>query len=456
MKNSTEDISTSGRVESTEYHVSEYFTEHSDLPSKSHCRLSKALRYGKWFVLKSLKPEYAADPVYQGLLEKEFQLMVQLNHPNVVRVYGMEEDPVMGHAIVMEWVDGRTLQEMLEEHPSEEVLRGVTKQLLDALGYCHAHQIIHRDLKPSNILITRNGNNVKVIDFGLSDSDGFAVLKDPAYTKSYASPEQLAGETLDCRTDLYAFGLILRQMFPNKYRRIARKCVQPLKEKRYGSAALIAAALAGQERRKRILLWGLIILVLAALLVGLLQIGKPFKETIVRQEVPGAMPVAAEADTTEKETFQDTLSRGTLPVVSSPTLQSDENLLKKAEDDLRSDYDSITNAFNKRIQNGEFVYREMFQWNRTIAIYQFSIQTQRRKAQVPAPLRYSFQELGMSLYAKLNSQYVEYDERYPSFVELHNKKQLSEEEYARLNEKTLEYGEEVKRLSYLLNEVAAE
>lgn len=456
MKNSTDDISTSGRVESTEYRVTEYFTEHSDLPSKSYCRLCKALRYGKWFVLKALKPEYAADPVYQGLLEKEFQLMLQLNHPNVVHVYSMEEDAVMGRAIVMEWVDGRTLQELLEENPTEEVLRGVTNQLLDALGYCHAQQIIHRDLKPSNILVTRNGNNVKIIDFGLSDSDGFAVLKDPAYTKAYASPEQLAGETLDCRTDLYAFGLILRQMFPNKYQRVARKCVQPLREKRYNSAARVAAALADTERRKKRLLWVMVILVVVALFVTLLQIWKPFKETTVRQEVPATAPVVAGTDSMERAPVQDTLVSGTLPAASSHPIQADESLLKKAEDDLRHDYDSIAAVLDKKMQKGEFVYREMFQWNRTIALYQLSIQTQRRKAQVPESLLYSFQEFGISLYAKLNSHYMEYDSRYPSFVELYKEKQLSEEEYARLNKETLEYGEEVKRLARLLNEVAAE
>lgn len=172
-------------------------------------------RYGKWFVLKSLKAEYTSDPVYNGLLDKEYQLMMQLNHPNVVRVYGMEEDAVMGRSIVMEWVDGLTLEELMQEKPSIELRRTICRQILDALAYCHAQQIIHRDLKPSNILITRNGNNVKIIDFGLSDSDGFAVLKEPAYTEAYAAPEQLAGEELDCRTDLYAFGRILNQLFPS-------------------------------------------------------------------------------------------------------------------------------------------------------------------------------------------------------------------------------------------------
>lgn len=172
-------------------------------------------RYGKWFVLKSLKAEYTSDPVYNGLLDKEYQLMMQLDHPNVVRVYGMEEDAVMGRSIVMEWVDGLTLEELMQEKPLIELRRTICRQILDALAYCHAQQIIHRDLKPSNILITRNGNNVKIIDFGLSDSDGFAVLKEPAYTEAYAAPEQLAGEELDCRTDLYAFGRILNQLFPS-------------------------------------------------------------------------------------------------------------------------------------------------------------------------------------------------------------------------------------------------
>ncbi|MBQ9509089.1 MAG: serine/threonine protein kinase, partial [Bacteroidales bacterium] len=193
----TDNISTSGFVPSSEYVVSGQFSEFIELPSRGYCRLYKAQRNGQWFTLKALKPEVAHDPVHQGMFEKEFNLMMQLNHPNVVRVYSREEVPGVGLGIVMEYVDGRTLEEFLTEKPTQSVRESVARQLLEAIGYCHGKQIIHRDLKPSNVLVTYNGNRVKLIDFGLSDSDRYAVLKEPAYTKAYAAPEQLSGGEVD-------------------------------------------------------------------------------------------------------------------------------------------------------------------------------------------------------------------------------------------------------------------
>ena len=271
MINNPDDISTSGFVSSSEYSVSAQFTGHREIGSKGYCRLYKAQRHGQWFVLKGLKPEYAQDPVYQGFLEKEFELMMQLHHPNTVQVYSKEKDAVTGTCIVMEFVDGRTLDAFLEENPPQKIRETVAQQLLDAIGYCHGKQILHRDLKPSNVLVTHNGNHVKLIDFGLSDSDRYAVLKGPAYTKAYAAPEQLAGESVDCHTDLYAFGLILRQLYPNRYGRVARKCTQPQKEKRYASAAEVAAAMKKEDRQRRLIPWLLVVaLAIVALAVPVL------------------------------------------------------------------------------------------------------------------------------------------------------------------------------------------
>ena len=250
-----DDISTFGFVPSSEYVVSGRFSDFLELSSRGYCRLHKAQRNGQWFTLKTLKPEVANDPVYQGMFEKEFNLMMQLNHPNVVRVYSREEVPGVGLGIVMEYVDGRTLEEFLTENPTRSVRETVARQLLEAIGYCHGKQIIHRDLKPSNVLITYNGNRVKLIDFGLSDSDHYAVLKEAAYTKAYAAPEQLAGGEVDNRTDLYAFGLILKQLFPNRYGRVVRKCIQPLKERRYASAEEGAEAMRSCKRGRRLMPW---------------------------------------------------------------------------------------------------------------------------------------------------------------------------------------------------------
>ncbi len=268
MFDASDNSSTSGFVSSSEYVVSGQFSEFIELPSRGYCRLYKTQRNGQWFTLKALKPEVAHDPVHQGMFEKEFNLMMQLNHPNIVRVYSREEIPDFGPCIVMEYVDGRTLDDFIKGNPTQSARESLARQLLEAIGYCHGKQIVHRDLKPSNILVTYNGNRVKLIDFGLSDSDHYAVLKEPAYTKAYAAPEQLAGGEVDNRTDLYAFGLILKQLFPNQYGHVVRKCLQPRREKRYASAEEVMMAMRRIMRiRKSIPLWCVLFLTIIAISV---------------------------------------------------------------------------------------------------------------------------------------------------------------------------------------------
>jgi len=238
------DQSTSGFAKRLDFSVSHNFTDHTPMPSKSYCRLFKAQRYGKWHVLKGLQPEHSADPAYIAMLEKEFNTAVRMDHPNIVHVYGPHDDSVAGPCLVMEYIDGRTLDKFLEEKPSATLRRKVAMQLLDAMRYFHSLQIVHRDLKPANILITRNGDNVKLIDFGLSDTDDYAILKEPAYTKAYAAPEQMTdGTPIDCRTDIYAFGLMLKQLFTNRYRHIVRRCTQHNPDKRYADAQAVAKAM---------------------------------------------------------------------------------------------------------------------------------------------------------------------------------------------------------------------
>lgn len=141
------------------------------LQSRSHTMLYVATRYGRRFLLKSLTPEAARLTDYQLQQQKEFQLGVSLNHPNVAATYSLEEVPGVGMCIVQEWIDGVTLGEWLRTKPSKAARKRVFSQLMDALEYIHSLQLVHHDLKPDNILITRNGANVKLIDFGLSATD---------------------------------------------------------------------------------------------------------------------------------------------------------------------------------------------------------------------------------------------------------------------------------------------
>ena len=265
LHNGSDPASSSGEVTSSFENISDVFTAYAEIPSGGFNRLYKAKRYGKWFVLKGLKPEFQRKAVYNELLTKEFELGVQMDHPNIAHTFSFETDPVAGPCIVMEYVDGCTLKEFLAQKPSAAVRRKIAKEVLSAMSYFHGKQIIHRDLKPDNILITHNGHNVKIIDFGLADTDYHGVFKQPAGSDKYAAPEQKSGGVaLDCRADIYAFGVVLRRIFPCSYRGVARKCTQPDREKRFGNAEEI---LQRMERRQR--LFPMLVILTAVAVIGI-------------------------------------------------------------------------------------------------------------------------------------------------------------------------------------------
>jgi serine/threonine protein kinase len=283
--NAMNDISTSGPIQEQFILSTDLSTAYEPLESRSFNQLMKVKRQGRWFVLKGLKSEYRHQQVYLELLKKEYELMVQLDHPNIVRVSAKEINDELGPCIVMEYIDGVTLDQFLESKPSQQVRRKVVDQLIDALAYIHGKQIVHRDLKPSNILVTHNGNNVKIIDFGLSDADDYAILKQAAGTVSYMAPEQLEhGAKIDCHGDQYAFGLLLGKLFPYRYRHIAAKCTREEAAKRFPDMEAVRKALERQDqiRRSSPLVMTVLLAALCVWLVARRPVASPeVPETIV-------------------------------------------------------------------------------------------------------------------------------------------------------------------------------
>lgn len=281
------------------------FYNYVELSDKGYNRIFKAQRNGKWYILKGLRTDVADRSQYQDLLAKEFDLMSQFDHPNIVRTLFFENDAVVGKSILMEYIDGVSLSEFQKSPHSTKEYEKIVSQILDALVYVHSKQIIHRDLKPENILITNNGNNVKIIDFGLSDSDNYTTLKQPAGSLSYIAPEQLAGNTpLDCRADIFSFGKILESLpLPRFYKRIARKCSNADKGKRFANASDIISKI---ELCKR-LRWFIPVMIAVGVFLALFLI------VLMRKDVSQPPVIQIKTDTireikVEKQVqFRDTI-----------------------------------------------------------------------------------------------------------------------------------------------------
>lgn len=196
-----------------------------------YCRVYSAVRRGRRIALKVLKPEYLDSAIHRDLLRKEYEIGHTLYHPNIASTLGFEDIDGLGPAIVMEFVDGITLEEYLKANGpmAREAAMAITEQICDALAYLHSHQLLHRDLKPANIMLTHSGRYVKLIDFGLSDGTAFTNYKYAGGTLHYSAPEQLAdGVDNDSRADIYSLGVIMRKLCSDcrggGYRRIADRC----------------------------------------------------------------------------------------------------------------------------------------------------------------------------------------------------------------------------------------
>ena len=227
---------------------SDVWSEPELVSAKGHNAIYVATRFGRRYVLKALAEPFRESTPYIEMLRKEFSIGVGLDHPNIVRLLDFGHMDAIGWYIQMEYVDGITLEQFLETKPSKSVRLKIIHQLLDALSFLHERQIIHRDIKPSNILITRNGSAVKLIDFGVSDTDDYVTFKQPAGSMAYIAPEQLAGKTIDNRADIFAFGRILQLVFPHRYRHIVRRCTRNLPKQRYSSCNHVARAIRNADR----------------------------------------------------------------------------------------------------------------------------------------------------------------------------------------------------------------
>ena len=233
---------------------------------------------GKLYFMKRLRPEFSADSRYREAFFKEYEAGKSISTPFVPKYVSIEDD-ADGLYILMEYVNGVTLEEKLSAEPEffhkRQNVKKLLVQLSQALQVLHKRGIVHLDIKPENILLTKTTNDVVLVDLGfcISNSNDSTA----GCTKHFAAPETLAGNIceIDARSDIYSVGCLLQYIeeksgkeLPRIFGNIRNKCLQAQKPRRYSSAKEICDAVSDARR------WGTVTCVVLVLLFAVIALPK--------------------------------------------------------------------------------------------------------------------------------------------------------------------------------------
>ncbi len=201
--------------------------------------IARGRRYGRMWLLKGLRPELRSSNVNRRRLQKEFEIHSRLIHPGVVQTAGFENIGDLGQCIVEEWIEGKTLKELLQKGELNKAeRRRIMRDIIKTVGYIHSRGVMHRDLKPENVMVRDAGGGTVIIDFGLADTDDYTELKQGAGTPGYISPEQESDSHVSIADDIYSLGVIMKQLCP-EYARIAARCTGPVSKRPKDTAELL-------------------------------------------------------------------------------------------------------------------------------------------------------------------------------------------------------------------------
>ncbi|MBQ9677929.1 MAG: serine/threonine protein kinase [Prevotella sp.] len=323
-------------MESSEFHNQQFNDDAAELLERhgATCDTFRVKLYGKLHFLKRLKAEYANDILFQEAFHKEFETGYRLEHPNLVRYISLSSD-----GILIEYVDGETLTDCLTNRPQYFTRKNTKKfvsQLLDVVRYLHAHQVLHLDIKPDNILLTRINDDVKLVDFGCCYTDTFSDTQ--GHTNGFAAPEQLRGEVVDERTDIYAIGKILA-MLPHAYiyNKVIARCTASNPSDRYQSIDDLQHDLS--HRR-----WYPYLLLLAIPVVAIALLFYPQQQTAHEEILPVAtdtipsvkMPEKADTPHITKTSVIETPLAPTKPQVSdTPSGHAKQKSIEQLRSDIK-------------------------------------------------------------------------------------------------------------------------
>ena len=184
---------------------------------------AKCLLLNRYVAIKILRDEFTNDEQFIGKFRRESQAAASLSHPSILNIYDVGVDQINDneiHFIVMEFIDGKTLKEVIRENgklTKDETIR-YSIQIAEALQHAHKNHIIHRDIKPHNIMITKD-DRVKVTDFGIAravTSSTVTTTSNVLGSVHYFSPEQARGGYTDEKSDIYSLGIVMYEMITGK------------------------------------------------------------------------------------------------------------------------------------------------------------------------------------------------------------------------------------------------
>lgn len=238
------------------------WTEIEHLPEwdEEFYHIYTARKFGKWVMIKTLKPEYASDPRYQSMIEQEFDVRYSLAHPNIIMINDFEDIPGIGRCIVTDDVYGDSLRKLIKEKKvTSKHIEQLRHQLVDALDYIQTKHILHAPLTPDNIIFTENIGNLKLIDVGFEQR-----------------PSLSHQSTSD---DIYNYGKVLDEALAAAgyedpvLRKVASKCMQENPANRYRDMQEVHLAL---ENRRNKNIYIFIIAFLAVMVLLCLYLLSPY------------------------------------------------------------------------------------------------------------------------------------------------------------------------------------
>ncbi len=299
--------------------------------------IARGRRYGRYWLLKGLREELQGSTLMRRRLMKEFEIHSRLLNPAVAQAVALEEIEGLGLCIVEEWVDGKTLAELIRKDAlSKPDKRRIMREIIKATAYLHGKGVVHRDLKPSNIMVREAGGEAVLIDFGLADTDDYAEIKQPAGTEGFISPEQRLSGGAETSDDVYSLGVIMLELC-REYGSIARKCIGSVERRPKDAGALLKALDSHDRKPKKIAvsvisLFITTLVLFAAIHIKTLSEASEFSEKQV-------------ANITEENS-----NNARLVAELSDSLNIVSNRMKKAEKALQSieEYNqSVENAFKE-------------------------------------------------------------------------------------------------------------